>query len=146
MLTQAKQSKEGQRLNNSTQDVRQVKEYLRQVDSFLGLLIVCVHITSRQPRRGSKVTTMRHRNGLLQDCNIFVIDRQVITVVRYYKLQSQQDKPKVVPRFLPPRLRQVIAVYLAYLQPFQEYLTVKVLGSSFSDYVQADQQGPQETD
>ena len=37
-------------------------------------------------------------------------------------------------------------MYLAYLQPFQEYLTVKVLSSSFSDYVWADQQGPWGTD
>jgi hypothetical protein len=47
---------------------------------------------------------MQHRNRLLQDRNIFVVDRQVITVVRYHKSQSQWDKPKVVLRFLPPRL------------------------------------------
>jgi hypothetical protein len=41
-----------------------------------------------------------------------------MTVVRYHKSQSQWDKPKVVPRFLPPRLGQVIVMYLAYLQPF----------------------------
>jgi hypothetical protein len=40
-----------------------------------------------------------------------------------------------VPRFLLLRLRQVIVLYLAYLQPFREYLTVQVLGGSFSDYV-----------
>jgi hypothetical protein len=44
-----------------------------------------MHMTSRQPRRGSKVTMMQHYNKVLQDCNIFVIDGQVITVVRYYK-------------------------------------------------------------
>ena len=53
------------------------------------LLIVCVHITSGQPGRGLEITTMRHRNRLLQDRNIFVIDRQVMTVVRYHKSQSQ---------------------------------------------------------
>jgi hypothetical protein len=51
-----------------------------------------------------------------------------MTVVRYHKSQSQWDKPKIVPRFLPPRLGQVMVMYLAYLQPFQEYLTVEVLG------------------
>jgi hypothetical protein len=80
--------------------------------------MVCVHMTSRQPGRGSKVTTMRHRNRVLQDRNIFVIDGQVITIVCYYKSQLQWDKLKVIPRFLPQQLRQVIVVYLAYLQPF----------------------------
>ena len=89
---------------------------------------------------------MRHRNGLLQDRNLFIMDGQVMTVVRYHKSQSQWDKPKVVPRFLPPQLGQVMVMYLAYLQPFQEYLTVQVLGGSFSDYVWADEQGPWGTD
>jgi hypothetical protein len=44
----------------------------------------------------------------------------------------------VVPRFLPPQLGQVMVMYLAYLQPFWEYLSVQVLSGSFSDYVCAD--------
>ena len=58
---------------------------------------------------------MRHRNGSLQDHNLFVADGQIITVSRYHKSQSQWDKPKVVPRFLPPQLGQVMAVYLVYV-------------------------------
>jgi hypothetical protein len=94
-----------------------------------------VHVTSRQPRRRSKITTIQHRNRLLQDRNVFVVDSRIITVVRYYKSQSQFNKPKIVPRFLPPQLGQVMAVYLAYLQPFREYLVVEVLGGGLSDYV-----------
>jgi hypothetical protein len=148
MLTRAEQSEQGRSLQSSDGkwDVKRVKRYLRQVDRFLTLLMVCVHMTSGQPGRGSEVTTMRHRNGLLQDRNIFVVDGQVMTVVRYHKSQSQWDKPKVVPRFLPPRLGQVMVLYLAYLRPFQEYLTVQVLGGGFSDYVWADEQGPWGTD
>jgi hypothetical protein len=40
-----------------------------------------------------------------------------------------------MPRFLPPQLRQAIAVYLVYLQPFREYLTLQVLRGSYSKYV-----------
>ena len=148
MLKQALQSREGRTLQkkDGTWKTRTVKQYLRRVDRFLALLMLGVHMTSGQPGRGSEVTTMRHRNGMLQDRNVFVVDGQVMTVVRYHKSQSQWDKPKVVPRFLPPRLGQVMAVYLAYLQPFQEYLAVEVLGGGFNDYVWADEQGPWGTD
>jgi superfamily II DNA helicase RecQ len=148
MLARAEQTEEGRRLQSSDRqwNLKQVKRYLRCVDRFLTLLMVCVHITSGQPGRGSEITTMRHRNGLLQDRNIFVMDGQVMTVVRYHKSQSQWDKPKVVPRFLPPQLGQVMVMYLAYLQPFRDYLSVQVLGGSFSDYVWADEQGPWGTD
>ena len=67
---------------------------------------------------------MRYRNGLLQDRNMFVIAATMVSVIRYYKSQSQYDVPKVVPRFLPPRLGQIMALYLSYLQPFEEYLVV----------------------
>jgi hypothetical protein len=66
-------------------------------------------------------------------------------VIRYHKSQSQWDKPKIVPRFLPPQLGQVMAVYLVYVQPFKEYLTLQVLGGSYSDYVWHNVQGAWDT-
>jgi len=61
---------------------------------------------------------MRRCNGVLQDRNIFVMDGQVMIVAHYYKSQSQWDKLKIIPRFLPQQLRQVIVMCLAYLLPF----------------------------
>jgi superfamily II DNA helicase RecQ len=119
-----------------------VKRYLRAAERFKILLLVCVHITSGQPGRGSEITTMRFKNGLLQDRNIYIIDGRVMTVSRYHKSQSQWDKPKIVPRFLPPRLSQVMVLYLAYVQPFEEYLNVQVLKGGISEYIWADNQGP----
>jgi hypothetical protein len=72
---------------------------------------------------------------MLQDRNIFIADGLVMTVVRYRKLQSQWDKSKIVPRFLPLQLGQVMAVYLVYIQLFCEYLMLQVLVSNYSDYV-----------
>jgi hypothetical protein len=34
-----------------------------------------------------------------------------------------------------------MALYLSYLQPFEEYLIVQVLGSSLHDYIWGDSQG-----
>jgi hypothetical protein len=56
-------------------------------------------------------------------------------------LQSQYDVLKVVLRFLPPQLGQIIALYLSYLQPFQEYLIVQVLGGGLHDYIWGNKQG-----
>jgi hypothetical protein len=68
-----------------------------------------------------------------------------MTVVCYHKLQLQWDKLKIVLRFLPPQLGQVMAVYLVYVQPFCEYLTLQVLGGSYSNYVWHDAQGVWDT-
>ena len=64
-----------------------------------------------------------------------------MTVVRYHKSQPQWDKPKIVLRFLPPQLGQVMALYLVYIQPFKENLTLQVLGGSYSNYVWHNAQG-----
>jgi hypothetical protein len=66
-----------------------VQQYMQQVDCFLEMLLCSVHVTSRQPSRRTEITTIQHRNRALQDRNIFVADRQIITVVRYHKSQSQ---------------------------------------------------------
>ena len=67
---------------------KKVRQYLRQVDRFLELLIGCVHVKYGQPGQGLEITTMQYCNRLLQDCNIFIIDSAVIIVVRYHKSQS----------------------------------------------------------
>lgn len=66
-----------------------MREYLRQMDRFLELLLGYVHIKSRQLARESEIVTIRHRNGLLQDRNIFVIDGAIATIIQYHKSQSQ---------------------------------------------------------
>jgi hypothetical protein len=123
-----------------------VREYLRELERVKELMLGCVHIEQGQPARGSEILTMRHRNGLLQDRNIFIIAATVVSVIRYYKSQSQYDAPKVVPRFLPPQLGQIMALYLSYLQPFEEYLMVQVLGGSVHDYIWGDSEGAWSTD
>jgi hypothetical protein len=79
--------------------------------------------------------TIWHCNGLLQDRNLVIVGAAVMIVIWYYKSQSQYDAPKVVPRFLPPWLGQIMALYLSYLQPFQEYLVVQVLGGGLHNYI-----------
>ncbi|KAK3617521.1 hypothetical protein LTR22_026710 [Elasticomyces elasticus] len=119
-----------------------VQKYLRQVDRFRELLLLCVHVTGGQPARGSEITTIRFRIGFLQDRNVFVIQGQMVVVTRYHKSQSQLDKPKVIPRFLPGRVGQLLAIYLTYVQPLQQYLGEEVRGSGYSDYVWSNEYGP----
>jgi hypothetical protein len=124
----------------------EVRKYLRKVDRFRELLLFCIHVTGGQPARGTEITSIRFRNGFQQDRNIFAIQGYMVVVTRYHKSQSQFDKPKVIPRFLPWRVGQLLAIYLAYVQPFQQYLAVKVKGSGRSDHIWANEYGPWGTD
>ena len=126
--------------------IRRVRRYIRKIDTFLKLLLFIVHITAGQLARGTEIILCRYRNRLLQDRNVFVIDRQVVFITRYYKLQSLVDAPKVIPRFLPQRVGQLVVLYLAYVLPFQERLIEYIQRYKRSDYIQAGKHRVQETD
>ena len=53
---------------------RAVQRYLKQIDRFLELLCLAIHITGGQPARGPELLSIRWRNGVLQDRNLYVID------------------------------------------------------------------------
>jgi superfamily II DNA helicase RecQ len=147
-LTKMMGSPYGRKLRNAQNSAWQPKaarRYLRQVEKFLEFLLFLTHVTSGQPARGSEITTARHRNGYMQDRNLFVIDGQVVFISRYHKSQAMWDKPKVIPRFLPWRVGQLFAVFLAYVQPLAEHLNSERLGISPTDYIWASGAGPWET-
>ena len=70
-----------------------------------------------------------------------MIHGQIAVVTRYHKSQSQWGRPKVVPRFLPEPVGQLVAVYLLYLRPLQSMLLSskgKTLSASINDYLWVD--------
>ncbi|KAH0352647.1 hypothetical protein KCU83_g3356, partial [Aureobasidium melanogenum] len=148
MLGRAKDHRNGRKLRSRTGhwQLRHIRRWLRYVDEFRELLLLCVHITAGQPARGTEITSLRFKNGFMQDRNVYIIHGQVAVVTRYHKSQSQQDKPKIVPRFLPYRVAQLLVVYLAYVQPLQEFLSVMSRGSGWTEYIWGDQNGTWETD
>jgi hypothetical protein len=122
---------------------------LRHIQRFLELLSLAVHIAGGQPARGPELLSVRWRNGLLQDRNLYVIDGQVAAITRYHKTQSQWDKPKVVIRFLPELVGQLITAYLLYVRPLRALLQSalsKPLSASVTDYLWADEREPWETE
>jgi superfamily II DNA helicase RecQ len=128
---------------------QEVRRHLRHIRRFLELLSLAVHIAGGQPARGPELLSTRWRNGVLQDRNLYVIDGQVALITRYNKTQSEWDKPKVVIRFLPEAIGQLVAAYLLYVRPLQTMLQSalgKPLSASVTDYLWADEQGPWDTE
>jgi superfamily II DNA or RNA helicase len=148
MLGRAMNHRTGRKLRGRAGhwQVRPARRWLRHVDEFRELLLFCVHTTGGQPARGTEITSVRFKNGFMQDRNVYIIHGQLAVITRYHKSQSQQDKPKIVPRFLPYRVAQLMVLYLAYVQPLQEYLSVISKGGGWSEYIWADHHGTWETD
>jgi hypothetical protein len=123
-----------------------VREYAQLEERFKNLLLAAVHITAGQPARGEEITPIRFRNGFLQARNIYVVNGQVIFVTRYHKSQALFGKPKVIPRFLPWRVGQLMALYQVYVQPFKEDVDQLTNGLPRSDHLWHDKNGSWSTE
>ena len=147
MAERMMRAKKSRRLRvNQQWRMTKVREYGHRIRDFLELLMVLIHICSGQPARGEEITPIRHRNGLLQERNIFVIDGQVMFVTRYHKSQALFGRPKVIPRFMPWRIGQLVAIYLAYVQGFKEDLDQQTNGPRRSDHMFYDKHGSWSTE
>ncbi|KAG6157487.1 hypothetical protein E4U50_007512 [Claviceps purpurea] len=122
------------------------REYLRQVDKFRKLLLFCVHVTGGQPARGTEILSLRFANGVASSRNVFLLDGYVMTVTFYNKTDAAWDSPKIVPRFLPWRVGQLMASYLVYVEPLAKYLRDAIGDQSHGgEYIWADEAGPWDT-
>jgi hypothetical protein len=100
-----------------------VANYLQQVDRFLQRLLLLVHITSGQPARATELLGLRHRNTLQgRHRNIFIEHGLVSTVTTYHKGYSISNTTKIIHRYLPKAVSELVVYYLWLILPFHEAL------------------------
>ncbi|MGH3848179.1 MAG: DEAD/DEAH box helicase, partial [Pseudonocardiaceae bacterium] len=100
------------------------------IDRFLGfvadfkekLAVIC-HITSGQPARGPELLSIRHRNTAAGgQRNVFIEDGLVALVTRYHKGFYASGDAKVIHRYVPRAVGELIVWYIWLVVPFVEQL------------------------
>jgi hypothetical protein len=92
---------------------QRVKEYLRDVDSFLRRLLLLIHITGGQPARSTELLTIRWCNssdGLRR--SIFMENGLIYMVTSCLKGYSITGSTKIIHRYLPPKISELVVYYL----------------------------------
>ncbi|KAL1613888.1 hypothetical protein SLS56_012220 [Neofusicoccum ribis] len=108
------------RKNTSSGISRQaVDAYAAQVAEFREKLLLLMHITGGQPARGPEILSIRHSNAAKGGHrNIFVEDGLVVFVTRYYKGYAMSGDVKVIYRYLPREVGELVVWYLWLVLPF----------------------------
>jgi hypothetical protein len=104
------------------------EHYLQQVDAFLHRLLLMVHITAGQPSRGTELLSLQYCNtahGLRR--NIFVENGLVSFVTFYHKGYSIQGSTKIIHRYLPKEISELVVYYLWLVRPFANQLRMLAL-------------------
>lgn len=99
-----------------------VNVYAAKVSSFLDLLMALCHLLGGMPARGTELTSLKLRNSWASMRSFYIVDGVVMFLSQWEKNQSRTNAPKLIPRFLPSCLGQMLVAYLADVQPFLSYL------------------------
>ncbi|SOV02683.1 uncharacterized protein UDID_18000 [Ustilago sp. UG-2017a] len=93
--------------------------YFALHNEFNKLLAVLIELTSGLPARGTELVKLQHTNTLVSQRNLFLADGHFVTV-----LASNKGKgpPKLIPRFLPHAVGQLVLFYVMEVVPFLHLL------------------------
>lgn len=115
-------------------DMKSIQEYCKTVNAFLETLLLLIHITGGQPARGSEITSLQHSNTAFHR-NIFVEDGLVALVIAYHKGYTCTGSTKIIHRYLPREVSELLIYYLWLILPFLQKLELlcpkKVKSQSF---------------
>jgi superfamily II DNA helicase RecQ len=100
-------------------DRERVRDYMRGVARFRGLLLILMHITGGQPARGTEILSVRHRNTTQGGHrNLFIEDGTVVFVTKYHKGYQMSGDVKIIHRYLPREVGELVVWYLWLALPF----------------------------
>jgi hypothetical protein len=100
-----------------------VAGYTARVTQFLRRLLLLCHITSGQPARGTEILSLRHSNTEQgHHRSIFLEDGLVGTVTAYHKGYSISGSTKIIHRYLPNEVGEMLIYYLWLILPFWQHI------------------------
>jgi RecQ family ATP-dependent DNA helicase len=108
-------------------NTHEVERYMDRVVAFREKLIVLMHIAGGQPARGPEIMSIRHSNTVKGGHrNIFIEDGMVVFVTRYHKGYSVSGDVKIIHRYLPREVGELLVYYMWLVLPFQQRLEAMV--------------------
>nr|GEZ17793.1 RecQ helicase L2 [Tanacetum cinerariifolium] len=105
----------------------EVERYMDQVIAFREKLIVLMHMTGGQPARGTEMMSVRHSNTVAGGHrNIFIEDGMVVFATRYHKGYNVSGDVKIIHRYVPREVGELLVYYMWLVLPFQQQLEAMV--------------------
>ncbi|KAI1676246.1 Superfamily II DNA helicase [Pyrenophora tritici-repentis] len=106
-----------------------IQAYYQAMQEARHALAVLVHITGGAPPRGSELLTIRFQNDAQGNSRgIFIEDGAVVFVTTYDKNIAQTGQGKVIHRYVPREVGELVVFYLWFARPFWQRLVVAAWG------------------
>ena len=103
--------------------------YQRHIVRFLEVLLILIHICAGQPSRAPEILGLRWKNtenGGVR--NVVIEDGLVGVVAQYHKGYRSSGNIKIIHRYLPKEVGELLVYYLWLVLPFWEKLQCQMTG------------------
>ena len=98
----------------------EIDRFMASVTQFRARLLVLMHITGGQPARAPEILSVRHSNTTKgQHRNLFIEDGLVVFVTKYHKGYVMSGDVKIIHRYLPREVGDILVKYLWLVLLFQ---------------------------
>jgi RecQ family ATP-dependent DNA helicase len=95
-------------------------DYMDAVEEFRMQLLILMHMTGGQPARAPEILSIRHENTPRGGHrNLFLEDGLVVYITQYHKGYSMSGDIKIIHRYLPREVGELLVYYLWLVLPFQ---------------------------
>lgn len=102
-----------------------VQQHMRAIRRFKEKLLMCMHTTGGQPSRAPELMSVRYCNTHTGGRrNVFIKEGHVAFVTAYHKGYSFDGSTKIIHRYLPREVGELLVWYLWSARPFEEQLLV----------------------
>jgi hypothetical protein len=119
-------------LRSGDVNVKGVAAYASRVTDFLEMLLVLMHLTGGQPARMPELLSLRHANTAQGGVrNIFVENGLIAFVTAYHKGYSMTGDVKLIHRYLPREVGELLVWYLWLVLPWATKLAAGVAGEQY---------------
>jgi superfamily II DNA helicase RecQ len=108
------------------------QQYLEAIEEFKERLLVLIHMCSGQPARGTEIITVKYKNSISgTGRGIFIEDGMMVYVTGYHKGYGISATLKIVHRYMPREVGELLFYYMWIVQPFWEEL--REIGGDLTD-------------
>jgi hypothetical protein len=107
----------------------EAEAYQQEVERFQELLLILMHISRGQAAQALELLRIRWRNTEQGGVhNIFIKEGLVAFVTTYHKGYRSSGNIKIIHRYLPQEIGELLVYYLWLIQPFHKKLQFQAYG------------------